>query len=247
MRFWTARRAGVLVALLVVAALVPGAGQSHIPPESDSATYTWLGAATMNVDVKPWGGGYVRSMPYLIDCPMACIRPVDQGRDLTLTAYPTAGHKFESWEGACAGQGNPCTLKASGGLIDVRAVFSGQYIPPAPPPTSTPTAPPVAVDPQLTVDSEQGECPQCFSFTLTGSGYNPNSSIDIALVYSSPDAGAFEAQDAETSDAAGSWTQGFFENCEFDGGLHHGPVVIDLTATDDQGASASAQVTGTCP
>src|SRR5688572_20410972 len=143
MRFRTARRAGVLFALVAVAAMLPGAAQSHIPPESDGSTYTWTGAATLNVDVKPWGGGYVRSTPYLIDCPMACIRPLEQGREITLTANATPGHKFESWEGAaCAGQGNPCTLKASGGLIDVRAVFSGQFVPPAPP---APAAPPVEV------------------------------------------------------------------------------------------------------
>ena len=69
----------VLLALSVTAAaaLLPGAGQSR-PPESDGSTYTWTGAATLTVDVKPWGGGYVRSDPYLIDCPMACIRPFDR-------------------------------------------------------------------------------------------------------------------------------------------------------------------------
>jgi hypothetical protein len=244
MRFKTARRAGVLLALVAAAVVLPGAGQSHIPPESDGATYTFSGAATMNVDVRPWGGGYVRSTPYLIDCPMACVRPWEQGRDITLTAYATPGHTFESWEGACAGQGNPCTLKASGGVIDVRAVFSGQFVPPTP---AAPTTPPVAVDPQLTANVQAGECPQCFTVALTGTGYNPNSSIDILLVYVAPDVGAFEAQDVETSDGAGSWAQGFFENCEFDDGLYSGPVVIDVTATDEQGASASTQVNGTCP
>ena len=56
MRFRNAWRAGVLVAL-VVAVVVPGTGQSRIPPERDESSYTWSGAATMNVDVKPWGGG----------------------------------------------------------------------------------------------------------------------------------------------------------------------------------------------
>ena len=250
MRFRTARRAGILLALVAAAVMLPGAGQSHIPPESDGSTYTWSGATLMNVDVKPWGGGYVRSTPYLIDCPMACIRPWDQGRDITLTAYPTPGHTFESWEGPCAGQGNPCTLKVSGGLIDVRAVFSGQFVPPtppAPPAPPGPPAPPVVVDPVLTADVVAGECPQCFTTTLTGTGYNPNSPIDILLSYSSPDVGAFGADDIETSDAGGSWVQGFIENCEFDFGTHHGPVEIDVTATDAQGASATAHVSGTCP
>jgi hypothetical protein len=248
MRFRTARRVGVLFALVAAAVMLPGAGQSHIPPESDGSTYMWLGAAVMNVDVKPWGGGYVRSTPYLIDCPMACIRPWDQGREITLTAHPTSGHKFESWEGACAGQGNPCTLKASGSLVDVRAVFSGQFVPPTPPPApAAPPAPPVQVNPQLAASVAAGACPQCFTATLTGTGYNPNSPIDILLVYSAPDVGAFGEDDIETSDAAGSWMQGFVENCEFDFGTHHGPVEIDVTATDAQGASASAHVSGTCP
>jgi hypothetical protein len=243
MRLRTVRRAGVLLAAVASAITLPGTGQSHIPPESDGSTYTFSGAATMNVDVRPWGGGFVRSAPYLIDCPMACVRPWEQGRDVTLTAYPTPGHTFESWEGACAGQGNPCTLKTSGGLIDVRAVFSGQFVPPTPPPT----APPAVVDPELTAEVEQGECPECFTTVLTGTGYNPNSSIDIELTYVTPDAGTFQFADAETSDVSGSWTEAFVENCEFDDGVHSGLVVIDVTATDAQGASASTQVTGTCP
>jgi hypothetical protein len=66
------RRRHVKWVLLVLstaaaAALLPAAGQSK-PPESDGSAYTWTGAATLTVDVEPWGGGYVRSDPYLIDC-----------------------------------------------------------------------------------------------------------------------------------------------------------------------------------
>ena len=74
------------------------------------------------MDVKPWGGGYVRSDPYLLDCPKACIRPFDQNREVKLTAYVTPGHTFTAWEGACAGQGNPCTLTVTGAIVDVTAV-----------------------------------------------------------------------------------------------------------------------------
>ena len=52
------RRTLLLLALVAIAALLPGAGQSR-PPESDGSTYTWTGAATLTVDVKPWGGGSV--------------------------------------------------------------------------------------------------------------------------------------------------------------------------------------------
>lgn len=239
MRFGTAQRAGVLFALLIVGALVPGAGLSHIPPESDGSTYTWTGAATLNVDVKPWGGGYVRSTPYLIDCPMACIRPLEQGREITLTANATPGHKFESWEGAaCAGQGNPCTLKASGGLIDVRAVFSGQYVPPAPP---APAAPPVTVDASLTQETDG------LTTTFTGTGFHPNSEVTLDLAWSTPPGGwTLDIGVVATSDATGSWSYVYTENCDF-GGAYSGEVAFEATATDAQGASASASATGTCP
>src|SRR5262245_12058900 len=168
------RGALLLVALVAVAVVLPGAGQSK-PPESDGSAYTWTGAATLTVDVKPWGGGYVRSDPYLIDCPMACVRSFDSGREVKLTATMTPGHTFKAWEGACAGQGNPCTIKVTGAM-DVTAVLEGQYVPPAPP------TPPAAVNPVLTVDVQAGDCdPQCFTMGFSGTGYNPNSSIDITF------------------------------------------------------------------
>jgi hypothetical protein len=92
----------VVATCIVTATLValPAAGMSRLPPEDDGSTYTWQGATTLTVDVEPWGGGYVRSTPYLIDCPLACIRPFDAGREVTLTAYPTSGFTFESWTDA---------------------------------------------------------------------------------------------------------------------------------------------------
>ena len=249
------RPAWLLLALLALAALLPGLGQSKLPPESDSSSYTWSGAATMAVDVQPWGGGYVQSSPYLIDCPLACVRPWAQGREVMLKASPTPGYTFERWDGVCAGQRNPCTLTISGGLVEVTAVFGGHYTPPtppapppgppAPPPPSPP--PPVEVNPQLVVENEAGVCPECFYTHLTGTGFHPNSSISLEIVYISPDAGTFGASNVETTDASGSWSQSFFENCEFDSGLHHGPVSFDITATDTEGAQASGHSEGTCP
>ena len=58
----------LVVVLAAASALLPGTGMAT-PPESDGSTYTWAGAAVLTVDIKPWGGGYVRSDPYLIDCP----------------------------------------------------------------------------------------------------------------------------------------------------------------------------------
>ena len=64
----------------------------------------------MTVNIEPWGGGSIESAPSLINCPLACIRPFDRGREVTLTAHPTSGFTFESWTDACAGQSNPCKL-----------------------------------------------------------------------------------------------------------------------------------------
>ena len=47
---------------------------------------------------------------------------------MKLTAYMTPGHTFKAWEGACAGQGNPCTIKVSGAM-DVTAVLDGPVRP----------------------------------------------------------------------------------------------------------------------
>jgi len=229
----------VLLTLTVagVAAALATTGQSK-PPESDGSTYTWTGAATLSVDVKPWGGGYVRSDPYLIDCPMACLRAFEPNREVKLTAYMTPGHTFKAWEGACAGQGNPCTIRVSGAM-EVTAVLEGEYVPPSPPTGS--------VSPSLSVDVQAGDCdPQCFTMGFTGTGYNPNSPIDITFSYVTPDGGSGTDEDVVTSDAAGAWSVGYYENCEFDG-TYSGPVVIDVAATDAQGASASTQVNGTCP
>jgi len=237
----TMRRGMLVLALAAVAALLPAAGQSR-PPESDGSTYTWTGAATLTVDVKPWGGGYVRSDPYLIDCPMACVRSFDSGREVTLTATMTPGHTFKAWEGACAGQGNPCTIKVSGAM-DVTAVLEGQFVPPVPPKPTTPAV----VSPALNVDVQAGDCdPQCFTMDFSGTGYNPNSSIDITFSYVTPDFGSGTDTNAATSDGSGAWSKGYYDDCMFPD-KYSGPVVVDVTATDALGASATTQVNGTCP
>ena len=242
------RRGLLVLAAAAVAILLPAAGQSKLPPEHDGSGYTWVGAVGMTVDVLPWGGGYVRSDPYLIDCPMACVRPFEQNRDVKLTAHPTPGHSFKAWEGACAGQGNPCTLKASGAAIEVTAVFTGQFVPPAPPPPPPPPpAPPVEVNPALSVEVGEGDCnPRCFTMAFTGTGFHPASEIDITFSYSTPSAGSATDDNAATSDADGSWGAGYYEDCLLPD-RYTGPVEIDVTATDTQGASASTHVSGTCP
>src|SRR5262245_66541425 len=100
---------------------VPAAGRTHASPqETDGSSYTWPGATMVTVDVQPWGAGYVRSTPYLIDCPLACVRPYEPGREVTLTAYPTPGFAFASWTGACEGEPNPCSLTTKIGRASCR-------------------------------------------------------------------------------------------------------------------------------
>ena len=207
----------LVLSVAAAAALLPGAGQSR-PPESDGSTYTWTGAATLTVDVKPWGGGYVRSDPYLIDCPLACIRAFEPNREVKLTAYMTPGHTFKAWEGACAGQGNPCTIKVSGAM-DVVA---------------------------LTVVDTPGSCPECFTTVVSGTGFHPNSAISITFVFSAPSTPDEGFPNVETSDGSGSWSQGFSEPCAYGGG-YVGPVEADVIATDAEGTSATGHSSGVCP
>jgi uncharacterized repeat protein (TIGR02543 family) len=122
----------VLVGVLAAVTLAVGnAGFARITP-GDGSAYTWQGAGSISADVSPAGAGYVRSSPYLIDCPSACVRPVDPGATIILTASPTSGYAFAGWTGPCAGQDNPCTLTTTSALVDVTASFSGHYVPPAP-------------------------------------------------------------------------------------------------------------------
>ncbi len=225
----------VTVLVTTVVLLLPAAGQTRLPPEDDGSTYTWPGATTMTVDVQPWGGGYVRSTPYLVDCPLACIRPFDPGREVMLTAYPTSGFTFVAWTGVCAGQPNPCTLTTSGATMDVTAVFSGHYVPPPAPPRAGPT---------LTLHVS-GDCPGCTASAI-GRGFHPNSSITLHVDISSPPLGSSDVPDFATTDAAGTWTYDGTIPCDFGDGAYIGPFVEDITATDAEGATASGRVTANC-
>ena len=223
-------RAAVLGTALLLA--LPASGLARIPPEDDGSTYTWPGATTLTVDVSPWGGGYVRSTPYLIDCPLACIRPVDRGRALTLTAYPTPGFTFESWTGACEGQPNPCILTSSASAVGVTAVFSGFYVPPPAP------------GPSLAL-SVSGNCPGCIA-TAIGTGFHPNSSITLHVELSSPITGNVDLPGFATTDTGGTWSYVGTIPCDFGGGPYVGDFIEDLVATDAEGAFASGRLVAHC-
>lgn len=145
------RAAGLLVLALAVASallLVGSAAASqrhtgHIgtatdacaaPSDQDLAEsdffWYWPCASFLHVVVNPGDEslGYVQSTPYAIDCPHACTRPFAAGTSVQLTAHPSNGGIFSGWSGACAGQGNPCTVTVNGDT-QVEADFGGTVVP----------------------------------------------------------------------------------------------------------------------
>jgi uncharacterized repeat protein (TIGR02543 family) len=121
----------IAVGIALVAALPASSFGRTTPFAEDGSSYTWPGASRLIVDVDHWGGGYVRSHPYLIDCPFACVRSVATGTKLTLTATPTNDdYTFLGWDGACEGQGVQCELTVPAGDVHVTALFKAPYFPP---------------------------------------------------------------------------------------------------------------------
>jgi len=142
-------RATALLALVVVTGLLfagtagaTGSHVSHVSTATDACStpslqdvadsdffWYWPCASFLHVETTPAGEslGYVRSTPYAIDCPHACTRPFAAGTTVVLTAYPSNGAYFTDWSGACAGQGNPCTVTVNGDT-QVTANFGGRRV-----------------------------------------------------------------------------------------------------------------------
>jgi uncharacterized repeat protein (TIGR02543 family) len=96
-------------------------------------------AMRLSVTIDPDGAGWVRSSPYLLDCPAKCADAFDRDMDVRLDAHPTSGFTFEGWSGACSGTG-PCVV-ATDAEKSVTAHFSGRFVPvPAPPTTGQQTS-----------------------------------------------------------------------------------------------------------
>ena len=83
---------------------------------------------TLNVSVA--GNGSVTSSPTGISCPSVCTMNYSSGTPVMLTATPTGGATFISWNGACTGSGS--CLVTMNSLEDVTANFSAS----APSPSS---------------------------------------------------------------------------------------------------------------
>jgi Divergent InlB B-repeat domain len=83
---------------------------------------------TLSVSVS--GNGTVTSSPSGISCPSGCTVNFASGTPVTLTATPTGGATFNSWNGACTGNGT--CLVTMNSLENVIAIFSAS----APSPSS---------------------------------------------------------------------------------------------------------------
>lgn len=114
--------AGVLAGVLAGAAAtgvlanpvptIPGDG-----PGEDSP-YLPAGVPVLHVHLNPHGFGWIRSTTpavYLIDCPLACRRPVAPGTSITLEAHPNAGWKVTGWRILDA----PSTLVCQGQVTSI--------------------------------------------------------------------------------------------------------------------------------
>ncbi len=114
-----------------IAAVVVALGGASTS-QAATTVYTWPGAKMMTVEINPPGAGWVRSTPYLIDCPNECLRPWDTGAVVILTmGGATKGYTFTGWSGD-VGVNCPGTT-VCGVTMDahrrVVANFSGRFTP----------------------------------------------------------------------------------------------------------------------
>jgi thermitase len=130
-------------------------------PAADSVFVAWTGACTGSVPscsttlnasssvtaifarkialaVAITGGGSVTSAPAGIDCGADCSEAYAPNTVVSVTALATQGNVFDSWSGACAGQGNPCSVTVDA-TKSVGATFRAAPapVPSAPPPASS--------------------------------------------------------------------------------------------------------------
>jgi hypothetical protein len=87
--------------------------------QSVTATFA-LPQYTLDVSVS--GNGTVTSSPSGISCPSACTMNYSSGTPVTLTATPSGGATFNSWGGACTGNGS-CQVTMNS-IESVTAMFS---------------------------------------------------------------------------------------------------------------------------
>ncbi|MDM8558746.1 choice-of-anchor D domain-containing protein [Candidatus Parabeggiatoa sp. HSG14] len=62
------------------------------------------------LNISKAGSGNVISTPDYIDCGSDCVRYVNRGESITLTATPSTDTRFTGWSADCQGDSNPITL-----------------------------------------------------------------------------------------------------------------------------------------
>ncbi len=92
-----------------------------------SITATFVRLAGLTVTLTGGGRGTVTSVPSGISCGSDCSEYYFRDTNVTLTASPVDNYQvFTGWDGACAGQSNPCTLTLTADT-DVTAIFQPRY------------------------------------------------------------------------------------------------------------------------
>ncbi len=173
--------AAAVLAAALLAGVTAGAASAR-PLGSQGPTWTWPGAAMLTVVTAPLGGGWVRSVPYQIDCPKACQRPFSPGTVVQLRAHPTAGFTFAGWTGdACVGQGPTCRFTITGPNPLVFANFRGHYSAPAP-----------SSDSDSDADSSSGSDEPTLVLT-TGAGSYSSAEADVSFGSTSSGCGYFSS------------------------------------------------------
>lgn len=94
----------------------PGACNGQLNPctltmnASKDAAARFAPAAMLTVAKSGKGTGSIVTQPAGIQCGADCSEPFELNSTVTVLAVPDAGSTFGGWQGACSGQGNPCTL-----------------------------------------------------------------------------------------------------------------------------------------
>ena len=96
---------------------------------NDPAVATCPGGGTqgtLSVQILPSASdGTVTSLTFGINCPSAaCIAVVPVGTSVALTATPSSGHSFVSWQGCTTTSNNNCTVSIPTGGVAVVANFT---------------------------------------------------------------------------------------------------------------------------
>lgn len=90
-----------------------GTGACAITLAADTKITATFFQPKSDLTVTKVGNGTVTSAPAGINCGPTCTAPFDTGSNVTLTATPASGYKFNGWSGACGGVG-PCVVAMTG-------------------------------------------------------------------------------------------------------------------------------------